>query len=1452
MVLGTTMRLRRICLLTIYVFLSALPVFAQGLMKAPRFQGAKPTAAEMLTNGSQGKDFYFCLPLNDNAVQPITAREIYVTASKNTEFVYEVPNLGYRRTFKVTALKVTTLKLGNVPMPEISESEIISPDGIRISSKDLISVYVYNGKSVSSDGYLAIPVASWGMEYMHIGYPDFNEVRNWKAGFAIVASEPNTLVTIQLRSDKYGDYAITSARTEGGRKYGARWDVTLQPGQCYLVQGDGTSRGTFDLSGSKVTANKPVGFISYHQRTMVPVFDHPGGRDHMCEMLPPTSTWGKTYVSVEYLRGGLGDIYRIVPLQDGTTVQMTNYEFNTGKKLGNKTFANLKSGDARSIGEVSITGPNTPPHTAVQGMAVWKANKPFLLMHYSCSASWDNDNNYDPFMVYVVPAEQFTKMTIFQCPDNPAYTNHNFNLIAIGDTSDPNLTTLKSIKLDNKFVYTITPSFLGNRIPGTNFFYARIPVANGPHLIQGNAAFGGDIYGYGSFDSYGWPAATAYRKLDQWDTLPPVLSRTEECGDFTYNGTELRNFKVNDTLDHVETGISDIGFVDTVNNYNYEIELLSSDGKVISDDRVPTDRKNAEMQFRLKVIDKTKDAYAFFYVVDRALNMSLDSVVWTAPKLKVVPDPINFGNVRVGTTKTMDVTITNPTDTLLRIKEIKMKDGTSFTIVHDSIPSDGLTISSGQSITVKISYTPQKEHLTSAEFDFDSLLVRESCAPFKFYVKGRGVQPHIYVEDWDAGTASVNSTRCYSTQFQGKGLIIRNTGTDTLHVSGVDRSKITDPFSLSTPTVPDFPLVIPPGGEVMLKELCFNPKEEKQYEIDVPFLSDAPKTPKDKNISNWRGESLAPGPYVIGHDWGRVRLGVTKPGRAYVGNSGRDNVECKDIRLNDPNIKDFVITAIGRSLNPPAIIRPLNTDTIPVDINFTPSVEGSLRNDIVGEFVGQGTRQAQLKGVGYIEKIDPNGAEFVTPILINTNDTSVIDGEHVIVRNASESEPLTVHWLQIDPNVDANNPNPDEFKLLTTPTEVSIAIAGTPIKVPLHFSPKDKGKRWARVIVSSNAEPPVPNPTGFAQDTVYIIGYGKVEGEPTITPLHFGKHLTCDEPEGEVLISNPATAQDLKITGISFNSGDATDFEILSPKATDFPITLLPNSDLKVKIRFKPSASRSYTTTINVDNENKFLLREVVDGEGYTVPALFGIVSSSKNVDLGKNGANVDMSIYTNSNNWNEAAITKFIATVKYNAFEMGYVDNTAKLSAAVDGSWTISEAKEDNSTPESTTLRIVASGTTPIKASDELVHFQMKLFVPDSKRNFVANLDFKAQDAVTNNDRRCVIVSTTGDSTSISGCVMDLRYVSVSSEQFAILDVTPHPATSGNVAVSYSLGFDALTKVEIVNALGDVVMTLADARLKKGVYTNTISTEALGSGMYNIRMSTGSYLFNKQFIITK
>ncbi len=1454
--------------LVVVALLALYPLSAQ-VKKAPTVQGGKPTSEWILNNGSQGRDFVFCLPLNDCASCGATAREIYVTSSKNTSFDYEVPALGFKSRLRVTAGKVTVIDgAGGVfPIPEVIGSETVSDLCISIKADDYVSVYVYNGKQVSSDGYLAIPVQSWGKEYYALTYPDFNEARNWKAGFCFFASEDNTLVDIYARSASYGEYATTGLgkRTEGGHKYGDHWQVNLMRGQAYIVQGDGTTRGQFDLSGTRVVATKPIGFIDFHQRTMFPCFNLGGGRDHVCEMVPPVEQWGKTYVTVEFVRGGLGDLYRAVAKENGTNITWESYDFKTGKRLNGPTgVLGMRAGEVRSLPkspEEPSDGPGsaTAKSKGIVGMAIFKGNKPFQLMHECPSANWDNDNNFDPFTIYCVAKEQYTKGTIFQCPSNPAYTTHYFSLIAIGDSSDASAKLLKSIKIDGKFVYNTTPSFLGNRIPGTNLYYARIGISNGPHTILGDTPFGGEIYGYGQFDSYGWPAATAFKQLNVFDTLPPVLTRSEECGDFTYQGTEVRNFKVNDTLDHVETGIREIDFVDSADarSFNYRIVVTHSDGKEVQDGKVPVSSSNFKTTFRLEVIDKSKDAYAKFYVIDRAFNFTYDSVSWFAPRVRLNPDPVNFGDVRVGTSKSMKVWIRNDNDSAIKVKKIYMLKGAEFSVKSDTAAdSTGLVIKAHDSILVTLSYLPTREVSTPQDLDFDSLLVKETCAPFAFYVRGRGVMPHIQVGDFDAGTVGIGESVCNSS-IPGN-LSIKNVGTDTLHVTGIDQTKITPPFSINKnqPTTPPFTIVIPPGQSVIFREVCFSPTTEDQWKLDIPFLSDAPSSPKDDPISTWLGSSSAPGPYVIGNDWDSVRLGVSKTLPCYIGNSGTQQVTCTAVDVVSSIPVEYTVTRTERAI--PFIVYQNRLDSVRADVLFLPTVEGPKTPLIQGTFPTDVTKQAFLTGYGYLEKIQCLDAEIKTPQLAGNSIVSANAGEFVSISNTSTSRWLTIHSIDFinEADDDVKRIYPRDFAWTRTlPKDTVIDIGSAPFLIPVRFTASKAGPEHVRVRIVHNAEPITANPTGTFETIVMVTAYGIIQNPPYVKGHDFGLNTACDHPAGVFTVGNSAAAgatnSDRILDSVWIDGPDAANFSISGTPTPGNPITIQPASSVKLDVVFNPTALRTgtYKAYVHARFNDGLVLTDSLLASTKVSTIAANVAFAKATMDMATDGSVNELSLSAVSTQWADAGVKSFTAGIRYNRFDIIYMKNTAQLGAMFDNSWKIDSAVQVNtSSPDSVDLIVTASGSTPVSASGDLVKVKMQILIDSMKtQSFTAPLaDFKP-----NGREACVLVNLGSANTSIVGCYMGGRFVKVSETPFALRSVSPQPAQDGFAKISYAVGFETHTTLDVVNEKGEVVAVLTNGQHKAGEYTYLVDVHAFASGVYRVRMTSAGSLHTLPLVIT-
>ena len=335
--------------------------------------------------GAQGTDYVIAFPQNDGASALAPDLDLTIsTTADSARVTLTLPDGSERlyMAFKGQILALTTANGGASASWEIpaENSEEVLQRTVRIASDQPITVHALSAKTASSDGYRAIPVRYWGRNYIVASYYDFNETHPWSGGFCVMASEDNTTVSILLRGATDG-----KATTKKGRALntGTPFTVTLNKGDVYPVFGDGTTRGVFDMTGTLVTSNKPVGVIGFHTRTAVPNSLPISGRDHLIEMLPPTPTWGTRYMTLEVPRlsigTGKGDFFRVIAAEQGTRWKMTSYDKVTFDTL-DQMSGTLNAGQFKDVAQA-------PARTALpRGLTVWEADKPIMVVQYSTSA----------------------------------------------------------------------------------------------------------------------------------------------------------------------------------------------------------------------------------------------------------------------------------------------------------------------------------------------------------------------------------------------------------------------------------------------------------------------------------------------------------------------------------------------------------------------------------------------------------------------------------------------------------------------------------------------------------------------------------------------------------------------------------------------------------------------------------------------------------------------------------------------------------------------------------------------------------------------------------------------------------------------------------------------------------------------------------------------------------
>ena len=360
------------------------------------------------------------------------------------------------------------------------------------ASKELTVHGMNNNTRGSTDGFVALPCHDYQKQnYTYYALSTyFNRTVNSDTNLEgpmsevlLVGCKNDTELTItptqtiEIPSDLASE-SNTSVTVSSGGSY----TITLDRLQTFLLS------STLDLTGSKVTSNKPIAFFSGHECADVPV--GVAACDHLVEQLPPTLTWGRRFYVVSSLGKAAGEQYKVITSAVTTTVSCYCYNMTGGTV--SETFITILNGAGRSY----------EFHIAQNMFCSLQASSPILLVQFAIGATLEPSLSYgDPFMMMIPPVEQyrnnytFVTQSGFQNAITVTVASECFNsedIILNGDSLD-------SANWTEIYCSTQTVCGYATRVSvsvGRNFIYHRDPTAK----------IGTFVYGFRWHTSYGYPA----------------------------------------------------------------------------------------------------------------------------------------------------------------------------------------------------------------------------------------------------------------------------------------------------------------------------------------------------------------------------------------------------------------------------------------------------------------------------------------------------------------------------------------------------------------------------------------------------------------------------------------------------------------------------------------------------------------------------------------------------------------------------------------------------------------------------------------------------------------------------------------------------------------------------------------------------------------------------------
>lgn len=386
---------------------------------------------------------------------------IYISAQKETKGVIRIPGISYEKSFSVGPGEITEIQLP--AEVEVKGSESREKKGVYIETDQPVAVHAHQVSLARSDAALVLPVISLGKDYVAVSHEGhFEDGKGHPSEFLIVAAHPGTEV-----------YIHPTSRTKRNRGPGRPITVKLDPGDTYQVQG---AHHSDDLTGSRITSNKPIAVFSGNQWTQVPSACR--APDNLFCQLQPMETAGDAFVVLPHAQSAFC-LVRIIAARTGTEV------FINGKFV-----ASLFEGE---YWETKVY--NTPMYI--------NTSRPVMVARYlpghACNPDGEETLLGDPALHLVNHLRQSIQTTVFLAPSRSRISFQDVEIL-VRDVDQ------HSVRIDGEPVTGFMPVDV---LPG--YMWTHVRVSLGKHTLKsGGCGVSAYLVGTGRLESYAFSLGTGF------------------------------------------------------------------------------------------------------------------------------------------------------------------------------------------------------------------------------------------------------------------------------------------------------------------------------------------------------------------------------------------------------------------------------------------------------------------------------------------------------------------------------------------------------------------------------------------------------------------------------------------------------------------------------------------------------------------------------------------------------------------------------------------------------------------------------------------------------------------------------------------------------------------------------------------------------------------------------
>ena len=251
--------------------------------------------------------------------------------------------------------------------------------GIQITSDQDIVVQGVNREGGACGVFMAIPLSSLDMDYIVMTYyPTL-----WGAVFGVAAVEDGTDVYIELTRGRGVQV------TFGGQQYsdGSIFSARLSRYQTIQV------KARSDLSGTRIYSTRPIAVFGGNIRASSGIGNK---QDHLTDQLPPVSTWGRRFITMNLPFGENTDLLKFVSKEEDTTINING------------------------MNPLVITNTNFEEREIASPFTYIESDKPILVGQFERDQA---------SMTILPPIEQYSTYYTFTVPNIPGLTQHYLAII---------------------------------------------------------------------------------------------------------------------------------------------------------------------------------------------------------------------------------------------------------------------------------------------------------------------------------------------------------------------------------------------------------------------------------------------------------------------------------------------------------------------------------------------------------------------------------------------------------------------------------------------------------------------------------------------------------------------------------------------------------------------------------------------------------------------------------------------------------------------------------------------------------------------------------------------------------------------------------------------------------------------------------------------------------------